>query len=103
MSKDEQDQILGRTIREYQEVTRQLGALAARISAFGDVLSEIGDDLQSTDTTALGRGLRPARLSEMPNREEIDKAVGEFVPLQERQQALEKILRGMGVDPPFPR
>ena len=105
MSRDEQDLILGRTIREFQEVKQELAAALTKARMIGNTLTEIGQQLRSGDRHSLLYGKRPIHLSELPTKEAIEEVVKETIALQHRQVHLYTKLRDMGAEAqdPSPR
>ena len=58
MTQEEQDVILGRTLREYNECCKELAAIEAKLATTGEELSSLGKELRENPemVTFLGRG-----------------------------------------------
>jgi|SRR6267154_6603242 len=56
MTQEEQDAILGRTLREYNDCSRQIGAIEAALSKVGQELSRLGETLIHHPENALFAG-----------------------------------------------
>jgi hypothetical protein len=51
MTQEEQDAILGRTLREYKDCCRELAAIEAKLATTGKELSSLGKELQEHPET----------------------------------------------------
>lgn len=58
MTQDEQDAILGRTLREYNECCKQLAAMETKLASIGEELLNLGRELKAHPEQVyfLGRG-----------------------------------------------
>jgi hypothetical protein len=103
MSEDQQDAIIGRTLREYQAARKHLAALRAEAESLGHYLIGAGNALRENHNLwSVNNGIYSADvdLKKWPTAEELKKLVNEIIAAQGEKNRLAGILKDAGFERP---
>lgn len=90
MTSEQEDLIIGRTVREYRDVGRRVTALEAEIRRAGDQLVELGTALRTHQIT-------DEALFSMPDPTRIRELLAEHKEALKRRSELHESVRNLGV------
>jgi hypothetical protein len=97
VSEEQQDAILGRTLKEYQAARKQLGILHAQAEYLGDYLSAAGYALKTNHNLWAGEHSGgEVDLKEWPTADQLKQLVEEIVAAQRKKNRLAEILKDAG-------
>jgi hypothetical protein len=102
MSKEEQHNLMGRTVEEYANVGRDLTALLSKADRIKKELQRFASYLGSNEPYSsldLRQGAKPPDFATFPTRDEYQSTVEEALSLLKRKQELKDQLKGFGVEP----
>jgi len=101
MSMSEQDAIIGRTLREYQEAKKALAALFAEAERFGNYLTAVGHALRAHHSLTSGEfGTHGGQLDpdKFPAATKLSELVAEIDQTTATKKRLAETLRNAGYD-----
>jgi hypothetical protein len=101
MSQEQENEVLGRTLKEYQAARRRLAALHAEAESLGGYLSTAGYALKTNHTLWAGEhtgGL--IDLARWPSAEQITQLLNEIPTAQREKSRLAAILEQSGYKQP---
>ena len=91
MSEQEQEQRIGRTVKQRAEAVRELAALKAKASDYADAMRKVLAELPEAKTTPT------EAIERCPDRMELLALFGEMRDLKARIDQLSQLLREMGI------
>jgi hypothetical protein len=95
MSKDQEDAANWQMFQNYKEMNGRLGTIAGKIQAWGATMNQIGQQIQ-TNPYALSNFT--AQVANLPDKDDLKKAVEEFSSLRNQLSTLTNHLRQAGLD-----
>lgn len=102
MSEDQRDAIIGRTVREHSEASKELATLYAEAEYLGNYLTALGHALRANHSLyagPFGTFTGHADLRKWPSRESLEKLAQDIQEAQENKKRLSDILAEAGFKP----
>jgi hypothetical protein len=100
MSEDQQDAVLGRTLKEYQAARRHLAALHAEAGSVGHYLSAAGHALKTNHSLYPGEHFGPSSetvdIRKWPTANQITQLVEDIIAAQREKNRLGSLLEDAG-------
>lgn len=103
MSEEQENTIIGRTLKEYQAARKHLAALQAEAEYLGNYLSVAGDALRTRHNlwaVDFGISSEDIDLKKWPTADQLKQLVEEIIAAQREKNRLAAILKDAGFEQP---
>lgn len=100
MSDEQQDAIIGRTLKEYQAAKKKLAALYAESEYFGNYLTAVGHSLRTSHRIRLSGDFSSVGLEKWPTAEQLKHLADEISATDAEKKRLADLLKIAGFEQP---